>query len=186
MSSPIARGALVVAIAFTGLLAAGCGGSEQATPAATVAAVPASGLPTVGCDESIGGARFSGTDNGARIVLATVSVPPARLPEPPVASGDKTWPYVAAVDLVVRSEQPPAEIVVPKEWRERVALTIGGQKLVDSLQIATCPNNGLPWNAFSAEISLTTRTACVPLTFRVGGKAETVRFGIGRGCPPGA
>ena len=173
-------GALVAVL----LLAAGCGGTSESAPAPTTApAAPASTLPLVSCDDSIGGARYSGTDDGARIVLGVISVPPAYVAEAAAPGGAPGWKYSAPADFVVRSEQPPFDVSVPKEWRDRVAISFGGTKPVPALRIPTCPNNGLPWNAFAVVFSLQERTACVPLTVAVGGKSETVRFGLGVRCP---
>jgi hypothetical protein len=175
----IAAGALVAALALAG----GCGGTEEtAPPPTTVSATPKSTLPSVACEESIGGARYSGTDEGARILLGAISVPPDYRPEPGVPSGDKRWPYVVEVDVVFRAEQPPVEIAVPKEWRKRVAISLGNTKLASSLRVAPCPNNGLPWNAFTLGFNLQERTACVPLVFRVGARSRTARFGLGKRC----
>jgi hypothetical protein len=175
----IAGGALVAALA----LAAGCGGTEETAPQPTTApATTASTLPLVTCEESIGGARYSGTDEGARILLGAISVPPEYRPEAAVPSGDKRWPFVAEVDVVFRAEQPPVDVVVPKEWRKRAAISLGNTKLASSLQVSACPNNGLPWNAFTLGFNLQERTACVPLAFRVGARTTTARFGLGKHC----
>jgi hypothetical protein len=177
----IVGGIVVVAVAA---FAAGCGGSEESSAPPTTASQPAaSDLPLVSCDDSIGGARYSGTDDGARIVLGVISVPPAYVPEAAAPGGAGGWKYSAPADFVVRSEQPPFDLSVPKEWRDRVAISFGGTKPVPALRIPTCPNNGLPWNAFAVVFSLQERTACVPLTVAVGGKSETVRFGLGERCP---
>ena len=174
-------GGLVVALAA---LAAGCGGSEEASTPTTTASPPtASDLPLVSCDDSIGGARYSGTDDGARIILGVISVPPAYVPDAAVPGGTPGWKYSAPADFVVRSEQPPFQVTVPKEWRDRAAISFGGTKPAPALRIPTCPNNGLPWNAFAVVFSLQERTACVPLTVAVGSKSETVRFGLGERCP---
>ena len=181
----VVGGALLTLVAF----AAGCGGTQESsstgtssTPA-TITAAPRSNLPLVSCDASIGGARYSGTDDGARIVLGTLSIPPEYTPEAAVAGGEGTWKFSAPADFVVRAERPPVELTVPKEWRDRVAFAVGGTKPVSALQISTCPNNGLPWNAFAAVFYLTEKTACVPLTIRVGSQSSTVRFGFGERCP---
>ena len=175
-------GALVAVIA----LAAGCGGTgtEESSPTpANAPAAAGSNLPLVSCDDSIGGARYSGTDDGARIVLGAISVPPPYVPGAAVPVGGADWKYSAPADFVVRSERPPFEVAVPEEWRDRVAISFGSTKPVPALQISTCPNNGLPWNAFAATFYLNQKTACVPLTVTVGSKSETVRFGLGERCP---
>ena len=182
MTRLIAGGALVAATALAGTLGAGCGGTKETTPPATVPSGSGPSIPGVSCEDSIGGARFSGTDEGARIVLGVISVPPGYRPQGAAPSGDKTWMYSAKVDVVLRTDQPPVEVSVPKEWRKRVAISLGNTKIVHSLRVSTCPNIGLPWNAFEGAVYLKVRTACVPLTFRVDQQTATVRFGFGQRC----
>jgi hypothetical protein len=61
---------------------------------------------------------------------------------------------------------------------------------VSSLRIASCPlvrEGAGPrprWNAYAGGFYLRTRSVCVPLVVRVGGRSRTVRFGVGRPCPP--
>ncbi|MBA2764159.1 MAG: hypothetical protein H0U42_05675 [Thermoleophilaceae bacterium] len=183
----IAGGALVTAVALAGTLVAGCGGTEPPPPPppATVPVASGASIPDASCEESIGGARYSGTDEGARVVLGVISVPPEYRPEGAAPSGDETWMYSAELDLVLRADQPPIEIGVPKEWRNRVAISLGNTTIVQSLRFPSCPNNGLPWNAFTGTVYLKVRTACVPLTLRVGRQTATVRFGIGKRCGAG-
>jgi len=38
------------------------------------------------------------------------------------------------------------------------------------------------WNPYSGGFLLKTQSACVPLTFRVGSRSATVRFGVGKRC----
>jgi hypothetical protein len=166
-------------------LAAGCGGGgteDSSAPPTTSSATTASNLPLVSCDDSIGGARYSGTDDGARIVLGVISVPAEYTPEAAVPTGASDWKYSAPADVVVRSEQPPFDVAVPKEWRDRVAISFASTKPLPALRISTCPNNGLPWNAFALVFHLRERTACVPLTVTAGSQTETVRFGLGKRC----
>ena len=100
-------------------------------------------------------------------------------------SGKPKWPYFAEVGLVVRTDVPPVEVSVPTSARKRAAISWGNAPIAHAHRIASCPSNGLPWNAYSGGLYLQSRTDCVPLTFRVGGKSSTVRFGVGKRCKPG-
>ena len=179
---------LLATVALVSGLVLGCGGDEQSPPVATATAPAttesASGSPIVSCDESIGGARYSGTDVGDRFVLRVISVPTENRPEAARPSGKKGWPYFAELGLVVRTDVPPVEISVPEDWRERVAISWGSAAIAPALRVASCPSYGLPWNAFDGGLYLQARTGCVPLRFRVGGRSATVRFGFGTKCKP--
>ena len=50
-------------------------------------------------------------------------------------------------------------------------------------EIARCPvSPPKVWNAYAGGFYLRSRSACVPLKFRVGRRAKTVRFGLGKRC----
>jgi hypothetical protein len=121
-------------------------------------------------------------------VLGVVSVPPAYLRQV-VPTGRRPWRYWRKAALVIRGGSPPVDVVVPKAWRSRVRIGWGGGDEWDgrgiSVRIAPCPPSGLrkPGNAYAGGFHLRTRSACVPLIFRVGRRTETVRFGLGRPCP---
>ena len=138
--------------------------------------------PVVSCDERTGGAQFP----GARVLLGVISVPTEFRPEAASPTGESAWKFAAEIDLDVRADRPPVVISVPESWRKRAAISVGKTTNVPSLEISSCPNYGLPRNAFTGAVSLETRTACVPLIFKVGPETATVRFGIGERCPPGA
>jgi len=175
--------ALVATTALATVAAAGCGGSETAAPATTQAATAGSSLPVVSCNASIGGARYSGTENGNRVVLDGVSVPPDP-PEGASPSGTKGWPYFAEVGVILRVDQPPVDVSVPKASRTGAAISWDQSKPVPAVRFETCPSLGLAWNAYAGGIYLKERTACVPLTFQVGERSETLRIGIGERCKP--
>jgi hypothetical protein len=147
---------------------------------ATVRAAPAT-VQTVPCDDII--LRVgSGRAGGYRVVLGVVSVPPKYLPQV-VRSGSTTWPYWRKAGLVVRGGAPPVTVAVPRAWRNRVAITWGVTGIVSALRIASCAAGSKPWNAYAGGFYLRSRSACVPLIFRVGGRVATVRFGLGQSCP---
>jgi hypothetical protein len=154
------------------------------------AAITTSPAPrrTVPCDERIGTTKFPYLGNSQpryqyRLVLGAASVPPAYL-EQVVATQDKPWAYWRKAGLVVRANGEPVTVSVPKVWRTRAAITWGngGHGVFSSVRIAGCgssPNSG---NAYAGGFYLRSRSACLPLVFRVGVRTATVRFGIGQKC----
>jgi hypothetical protein len=150
---------------------------------ASVAALSAekTALPTVSCDQIIGRVG-SGRAAGYRVVLGVVSAPPAYLPQV-VPTGNRPWAFWRKAGLVVRGGAGPVVVSVPRAWRARAAITWGNTAIVSMLRIERCP--GLPpkvWNAYAGGFYLRSRSACVPLTFRVGRRAKTVRFGLAKRC----
>ncbi len=144
-------------------------------------ATPPPPARTVPCDEIIGTAK-SGRQGGYRVVLGVVSVPPAYL-EQVVPTPGQPWPYWRKAGLVIRGGAGPVNVSVPKAWRNRVAINWGYRYHDDgfsALRIAPCPSG--PWNAYSGGFYLRSRSACVPLIFRVGQRSTTVHFGVGRKC----
>jgi hypothetical protein len=152
--------------------------------ATTLAATAASANapPTVSCTGIVLRLR-SGHAGGNRVVLGTVSVPPAYLPQVG-PSRNKAWPFFTKRGLGVRGGSPAVVVTVPKAWRRRVAVTWGGSGIVSGLRIASCSAFLPPkvWNGYAGGFYLRSRSACVPLTFRVGRRTKTVRFGLGRRC----
>jgi hypothetical protein len=162
--------------AATGLLAL----AAATTLAATAAR--ASAPPTVSCTGIVLRLR-SGHEGGNRVVLGTVSVPPAYLPQVG-PSRNKAWPFFTKRGLAVRGGSPAVVVTVPGAWRRRVAITWGDSAIVSGLRIASCSAFLPPkvWNGYAGGFYLRSRSACVPLTFRVGRRAKTMRFGLGRHC----
>ena len=150
------------------------------TLAATAAKANAPG--TVTCTGIVLRLR-SGHAAGYRIILGTVSVPPAYLPqvEP---SRDKAWPFWRKAGLNIRGGGPPVVVTVPTAWRKRVAITWGDSAIVSRLRFASCSAFIPPkvWNGYAGGFYLRSRSACVPLTFRVGRRAKTVHFGLRKRC----
>jgi hypothetical protein len=138
---------------------------------------------TVSCESIILDSTFPHVGSGYRLVLGVVSVPPAYLRQV-VPTGRRPWAYFRKNGLVIRGGSPPVEVLVPRAWRTRVRIGWGDGG-GSSLRFATCPSSGRmkPGNAYAGGFHLRTRSACVPLIFRVRNRTETVRFGIGRRCP---
>jgi hypothetical protein len=146
------------------------------------ATVTAAGPAPVRCDSVITpGGTFSWRPT--RVVLGVVNAPRAYIPQT-VPSGDDTWPYWSKSGLVVRAESPALTISVPRRWRSRVAIGWGNVDSTASLRFPTCPDAPSieGWNPYSGGFYLRSRTACVPLVFRVGERSATVRFGVGKRC----
>jgi hypothetical protein len=170
--------ALTLAVAAGVLLAAGCRASARTKSEG--ASPRAASLPTVACGESIGYAK-AGHEDGYRGVLGVLSVPPAYLSQV-VATHSQPWRYWRKAGLVVRTGNPSVVISVPKAWRSRAAVTWGSSGTVSVLRVEGCPPSPAGWRAYAGGFYLGSRSTCVPLVFRVGQRAATVRFGIGRRC----
>ena len=143
--------------------------------------------PTVSCDRIILGVASGreGSGGGYRVVLGVVSVPQAYRPQVVRSWEEPRWPYWSKAGLVIRGGSPPVTVSVPPAWRSRVAITWGNTPVVSALRIASCPAwRPKPWNAYAGGFYLRSRSACVPLVFRVGRRSATVRFGLGRRYGP--
>ena len=139
-------------------------------------------MPVVPCDDDIGHPH-SGHEAGFRVVLGVVSVAPAYLPQV-TTSPEPTWPYWHKAGLAVWS-QASVTVDVPTSWRTSAAITWGNNTgAVSALRIAACPTyfGRQGWDAYAGGFYLRSRSACVPLVFRVGRQSATVRFGVGRRC----
>lgn len=144
---------------------------------------------TVPCDEIIDLPRFPHWGNAQpqyrnRLVLDAISVPPAFLQQIS-PSGQPSWRYFSKWGMVVRSDGRPVTVTVPARWRDRVAISWGngGHGVFQTIRFAGCRFGKNVGNAYAGGFFLRSRSACVPLTFRVGDRTATVRFGIGRRCP---
>jgi hypothetical protein len=85
--------------------------------------------------------------------------------------------------MVVKSGES-VTVTVPLEWRKRVAISWGNavHRVFHTIRIAAChryPNQGY---AYAGGFFLRSPSACVPLSFLVGSRQQTVWFGIGRRC----
>jgi hypothetical protein len=118
-----------------------------------------------------------------RVVLGVVALPPAYIRQT-TPSGDPSWPYWSKAGIVVRADSPPVTVSLPTTWRRRAAIGWGNVDAASLLHFTTCPDSSSlgGWNPFTGGFQLRARAACVPLTFRVGDRTATVRFGVGKRC----
>jgi len=148
---------------------------------------PHSAPRTVPCSEIIDSTNwpYIGSRNPRyryRPVLGVVSVPPAYISQI-VHLDDGAWSYWSKAGLVVRAGLGPVTVSVPLAWRKRAAITWGGNTgIVNSLRILQCGSDPSRGNAYAGGFYLRSRSACLPLIFRAGGRSTTVRFGLGRRC----
>jgi hypothetical protein len=148
-----------------------------------VHAARAAPLRTVPCNEAILASEFPNNNAGYRTVLGVLSVPAAYQAQI-VRSGKPRWRYWRKAGLVVLSTLP-VDVTVPRAWQSRLAITWGNRPgIFSSLRIAGCePLAGdQPARAYAGGFYLKSPSACAPLVFSVGGRSETVRFGLGRRC----
>ena len=155
--------------------------------AAVLAALALAAAPapqrTVPCSEAIDSTRFPYAASGYRTVLGAVSVPPAYLTQI-VSNDDARWPWWRKAGLVVRNDGRPVTISVPPAWRGRVAFEWGNGGTggpFSTLRIAGCGTEPGRGRAYAGGF-VVRDPSCVPLTFTVGGRSTTVRFGLGRRC----
>ena len=118
-----------------------------------------------------------------RVVLGVVAAPPSYLPQT-MPNGDARWPFWSKAGLVVRADSPPVRVSVPSRWSKRAAIAWGNAAPASALRFESCPPSSSlgNWNPYSGGFVLRSRSACVPLTFRVGARTATIRFGVGRRC----
>jgi hypothetical protein len=145
------------------------------------ASVSAPPPPTVPCDDVILNPPRP-LSGGNRLVLGVISVPPLYQGQvEPTHSAP--WGFGAKAGPIVRAGTASVTVTVPAAWRKRVAITWGNNTgIVSALRIAGCPVPPNVWNAYAGGFYLRSRSACIPLIFRVGGKSATVRFGVGQRC----
>lgn len=142
---------------------------------------------TVSCEDAIGHVRFpylggNRPEERYRNVLGVIAAPPAYLPET-LASRRGPWTHWRKQGLVVRAGSRTVTITVPEQWRTRAAITWGNSGApTSSLRIEGCPGPADRGHAYAGGFLLRAPSACVPLTFKVGGRSATVRFGVGKRC----
>jgi hypothetical protein len=140
------------------------------------------------CSESIDGTRFPYISahrprDRYRLVLGAFSVPSAHH-EPIDHNRTAPWLYFFKAGRVIRAGGQSVVVSVPPAWQDRAAIAwgYGGKGVFTALQFRGCP--GLPTQgfAYSGGFFLRSPGACLPLTFRVGHRSATIRFGLGRRC----
>ena len=142
---------------------------------------------TVPCSESIDVTRFPYVGDRRpslryRLVLGVVSVPASYLAQV-VPTQQRPWSYWRKAGLVIRAGSPLVRVSVTQSWRNRAAITWGNNTgIVESLRIAGCGTPQAIGYAYAGGFYLRSPSSCVPLVFRVGTRAATVRFGVGRRC----
>jgi hypothetical protein len=149
---------------------------------ASAVASPTKAPAAVRCDSIIvPGGTFSWRPE--RVVLGVVAVPPAHIPQTS-PSGVARWPFWSKSGLVVRGNSQPVHVSVPERWRNAAAISWGNAGIASALRFASCPPSSAlgEWNPYAGGFLLRSRSACVPLVFRVGDRTATVRFGVGERC----
>jgi hypothetical protein len=143
---------------------------------------------TIPCGEIVKITRFPYLGNSqrryqSRLVLGAVSIPPAYLVRASPTL-ETPWRYFAKHGMVVKSGTS-VTIRVPPAWRNRVGISWGNNvhRVFHTIRIAACrpriPKRGY---AYAGGFFLRRPSACVPLVLAVGGRRQTVWFGIGRRC----
>lgn len=169
---------IIAGLALSALTAAGAGPAASARQR------------IVPCSESIDGTRFPyvGSNDPKdcyRLVLGVISVPPAYRSQI-VRNGTEPWIYFFKAGLIIRSSGESVVVTVPKAWRGRAAIVWGngGNGVFSSLRFEGCkvPSADPRGLAYPGGFYLHSPGACLPLTFRVGHRTATVRFGLGRPC----
>jgi hypothetical protein len=159
----------IVALVLTALIGVAARGAHAAPP------------PTVPCGDIIDYPKFPYPNAGYRLLLGVISAPAARLSHA-YPSDSRPWTYFLKAGLII-GKGASVSVSVPIAWRSRLAIVWGNSTpIVSSLRIAACESEPNVGHAYAGGFYLRSRSACVPLIFRVGQRSATVRFGIGRAC----
>jgi hypothetical protein len=149
---------------------------------APVRAAHGAGASAVPCSDIIHTSKFPYETGRYRLVLGSLSVPPAYLRQV-VRIDERPWAYWRKAGLVVRAGAAAVTITVSSAWRARAAITWGNHGgPASSLRIARCGGPATVGHAYAGGFYLRARAACVPIMFQVGSRRTTVRFGVGRRC----
>jgi hypothetical protein len=144
---------------------------------------------TVPCSDIIEYTKFpylgsSRPENRYRQVLGVVAVPPAFMQQV-VPTRQKPWNYWHKQGLVIRATAKVVTVTIPRNLRQRAAITWGNSGgPVSSLRFESCGGSANVGHAYAGGFFLRSRSACIPLIFRVGKRSATVRFGLGQRCHP--
>lgn len=162
------------------LTLAAAGGAAANAEGISTAEGPANAI-TVGCDQIIGRAK-TGHDAGYRVVLGIVSAPPASLGSTVHVPEYTPFPYWRKAGMVIHAGRQSVTVSVPAAYARRVRIGWGNPATpTTTVRFSACPSfRG--WIAYAGGFFLRARSACVPLTFAVGRRHTTLRFGLGRRC----
>jgi hypothetical protein len=144
----------------------------------TVASTAERPQRTIPCGEFIKITQFPYPQR--RLVLGAASVPPAYLRAHPTL--ETPWRYFAKSGMVVKSGTS-VTISVPPAWRNLVGMSWGNNvhRVFHTIRIAACSRIYQGY-AYAGGFFLRRQSACAPLVFVVGGRRQTLWFGIGRRC----
>jgi hypothetical protein len=139
---------------------------------------------TVRCDEAVlHFKRGDAVGTGYRVVLGTVSAPPAYLPNVGRDRSAAPFSHWLKAGLGIRASTAAVTVSLPKAWRDRARIIWGTPgSPATALRFAPCPSSVATWGGYPGGFLLRHESACVPLTFAVGDRRATVRFGVGRHC----
>lgn len=100
-----------------------------------------------------------------------------------VATDRRPWTHWRKAPLLTRDGSPPLDVSIAEGWRNRVGISWGDSPIASALQVRSCPPLVGSASGWTGGFYLRSRTACIPLIFRIGLRSETVYFGLGRRCP---
>jgi hypothetical protein len=119
---------------------------------------------------------------GARVLLgAVVLSPPRQLERPSRRASAGRWRWFLPARIAVRDGEADVAVSVPLGWRDRVAVSWGGNGSAAAVGFERCAA-ARGWSVYEGGFHLRLRGDCVPLAVRVGGTSTTVRLGLGRAC----
>jgi hypothetical protein len=127
----------------------------------------------------------SGNADRSRVVLGSVSVPPARIQRAQPDNSQSPWKYFAKSGFEIHTGQQPVMVSVPAGWTKRVAITWGPVGAFSKVRFQACRQPGGltgQWNGYPGGFYLNARTECVPITVTIGRRSKTVHVGIGISC----
>jgi hypothetical protein len=167
------------------LTLAACTGGPPTPATSARSSIPsptASSASDVSCADSIDQAAVLPEDY--RVVAGMVGLPTQRvLQASPSGEHDPVSKLFAKWGLVVRAGAT-VEIAVGPGWEQKARIGWGkpGPRAA-SIRVTACPATGgsSAWTAFAGGTWVTT-PACVPLTIRANGRAETTRLPVGKPC----
>lgn len=136
------------------------------------------------CDEVVQHVqRADAVADGERLVLGTISAPPARTPGVARDPTNAPFSFWSKAGVFIRSGSPAVTVSVPKPWRNRVHVLWGNRgEQGAALRFAACPSSVATWNGYAGGFVLRARSACFPLVFAIGNRRARLRFAVGREC----